>query len=407
MADRPSAQTMTSETSLSTRETRRLNRSRVLSALRFQALAGRAEVAAFTGLTEAAVSRITRELIDAGVLTEETPPAADGRSVGRPLIKLSLVGGAAHVLAFEIAASAQSVSLIDMRGERIGHTELSLLDGLKPDVALRRAADAGLKLIEKGGISIGTVVGAGVSIAGAVDPDSGEVLSAPNIGWFGVPVASPLEKRLRMPVRVESRASALLLAEHRLGVAKHVRNVLLINLALGIGGAIMMDGRLMRGRNHAAGLIGHMPMPGATGLCVCTRIGCLDTLASGRAILSRLDRLSTHSDLTRHGTSDAQTLRAVVQEADQGDIAAMKVLRDAGKHLGTALQWSGATLQPDLIVIAGEPSRSVAYLEGVKSSYSDPQAAPLAVSGIANEVAAAELALDAFVYTKGLDIGRQ
>jgi len=396
---------MSSEYSLSTRETRRLNRSRVLSALRFQALAGRAEVAAFTGLTEAAVSRITRELIDAGVLTEESPPASGGRSVGRPLIKLSLVGGAAHVLAFEIAASAQSVSLIDMRGDRIGHAELSLLDGLKPDVALRRAADAGLKLIERTGISPGTVVGAGVSIAGAVDPDSGHVLSAPNIGWSSVPVAGPLAKRLRMPVRVESRASALLLAEHRLGVAKHARNVLLINLALGIGGAIIMDGRLVRGRNHAAGQIGHMPMPGATGLCMCTRTGCLDTLASGRAILSRLDRLSTHSDLTRHGASDAQTLRAVVHEADQGDIPTMQVLRDAGQHLGTALQWSGATLQPDLIVIAGEPSRSVAYLEGVRASYSDPQAAPIAVSRIANEVAAAELALDAFVYTKGLDIG--
>ncbi|MEN9628028.1 MAG: hypothetical protein RJA10_1255, partial [Pseudomonadota bacterium] len=386
------------------RDPRRLNRSRVLSAIRHLGPASRAEISERTGFTEAAVSRITRELIDAGVLMEATPPQPPARAAGRPQVKLSLVGAAAHVLALEIAANAQSVSLMDLHGAQIAHQALNLLDGLKPEQALMQAAEAGLALIAQARLPRGAVVGAGVGIAGAVDPATGVIVSAPNIGWQGVPVAEPLARRLGLAVQVESRPSALLLAEQRLGVAQGARHVLLLNVALGIGGAVMLDGRLARGRDHAAGQIAHMPMWGATGLCLCSRRGCLDTLASGRAVLARLGRLSPHTDPGRHGPLDAQSLRDVAAAAGQGEPQAHEAFRTAGTHLGTALRWAAAALQPELIVLAGVAAHCTAYVDGVRQTFADAQDLPIAIGRIGNEVAAGELALDRFVFSGGFEL---
>jgi predicted NBD/HSP70 family sugar kinase len=388
----------------SSRDPRRLNRSRVLAAIRFGGCRGRAEIAARTGLTEPAVSRITRELIDACVLREEVPEAVEGRVAGRPQTRLSLVRASANVLAFEIAANSQSVSLIDLAGTVIGTLELNLLDGLTRAATLKRAADGGLRLMRRCGVPPDRVVGAAVSVAGSVDAAAGRVTSAPNIGWHDVPVVEPLAARLGMRVRVESRSSALLLAEHRLGVARGVSDVFLVNVALGLGGAVMFDGRLVRGRLHAAGQIAHLPMPAANGICLCGRIGCLDTVASGRAILAALGRLSARGDASAHGSSDARMLRVTADAARAGDPAAVQAFGDAGRQLGTALRWVAAAIQPELIVLTGVPSRTTPYVDGVRAASDDPDAAPIVVGTIPDPIAAGELALDAFVYANGFDL---
>jgi predicted NBD/HSP70 family sugar kinase len=391
---------------LSSIEARRVNRGRVLSAIRFGSLSSRADVALLTGLTEPAVSRITRELIEANILREESTSAPTSRSPGRPQIKLSIVNESIYVLAFDIAASAQMVSVVDIQGNSIGQSRLNLLDGLEPTVAINHAADEALKLIEKLNISKSKIFGVGVGIAGTVNADTGQVIDAPNISsdWRDLSVGKILTERLGISVRVESRANALLLAEHQLGVAREFQDILLINLSLGIGGAVMVEGKLVRGRRHAAGHIGHMPMPDAKKVCLCSRIGCLDTLASGHSILSKLGRLTQHADSSKHGAFDAQELSMVLQEAEQGNAAAKSAFKEAGQYLGAALQWTTAALQPQLIVLAGIPSRSVDFIEGVNTTYSDPDAAPFVMSQITYETATSELALNAFVYADGFEI---
>jgi len=397
---------MIATNNLSTIEARRINRGRVLSAIRFGSLSSRADIAVLTGLTEPAVSRIARELIEANILREEATSVPSSRARGRPQIKLSIVDESIYVLAFDISASVQMVSLVNVQGHSIGQRRLDLLDGLEPTTAILRAADAALELIDELKILKIKVFGAGVGLAGSVNADEGRVIDAPNIGsgWRGLQVGKLLTEKLGMRVRVESRANALLLAEHRLGVARHAHDILLINLSLGIAGAVMIEERLVRGRQHAAGHIGHMPMPGADKVCLCSRKGCLDTLASGHAILSRLGRLPIHADLTKHGAFDAQELSMVAIEAEQGNVEAKKAFKEAGQYLGTALNWATAALQPQLIVLAGTPSHSSDFIEGVTMTYSDPEAAPFLVSIISHETAAGELALNAFVYADGFEL---
>jgi glucokinase len=167
----------------------------------------------------------------------------------------------------------------------------------------------------------------------------------------------------------------------------------------------MIDGRLARGRDHAAGQIAHMPMPGATGRCLCSRQGCLDTLASGRAILACLGRVSAHANPAHHGSSDAQSLREAAASAERGEPTARAAFHTAGTHLGTAMQWAAAALQPELVVLAGVAAHCSAYVDGVRQTYADAQAVPVLVSRITNEAAAGELALDSFVYSDGFELG--
>jgi predicted NBD/HSP70 family sugar kinase len=114
--------------------------------------------------------------------------------------------------------------------------------------------------------------------------------------------------------------------------------------------------------------------------------------------------LTQHADSSKHGAFDAQELSMVLQEAEQGNAAAKSAFKEAGQYLGAALQWTTAALQPQLIVLAGIPSRSEDFIEGVNTTYSDPDAAPLVMSQITYETATSELALNAFVYADGFEI---
>ncbi|WP_231391807.1 ROK family protein [Arthrobacter sp. 35W] len=200
----------------------------------------------------------------------------------------------------------------------------------------------------------GALRGVGVGAAGVVDHREGTILVASDsfVDWAGTPVGRILGHNLGVPVSVENDVNAFLAGEVAAGAARGRPNVLGITLGTGVGGAVHLDGRLVRGAHGAAGEIGHVPGFGDA-LCTCGRRGHLETLASGRSIATRY----------RERTGSVADAAQIAQAARTGDADALAVFADAGMAVGRAIIMVSGMADPDAVVIGGGVAQAWDVLE--------------------------------------------
>jgi predicted NBD/HSP70 family sugar kinase len=388
------------QSSNTTRDMRIANRHLVLTHVRDHSPVTRIDLSKMTGLTEPSLSRISRELLGVGLLME-TDSSKQNSRVGRPSVGLRLGDEGAFVLGFDISANSQSVCLVNLRGDVLEGRGLQLDFSAPPAQTLRMAAATANQMVMASKIVRSRLLGAGVAIAGVVDAANEKLMTAPNLGWSDVAVAAILSKEISTPVHVENRTRALLMAESRVGAARGKKNVALFQPSLGIGGALMLDGRLIRGSRNAAAQIGHLPAAAGKELCSCGRHGCLDTVGSGHAILTRLGLIKKRRQMTGHGPSDARLLREAIEMTNR-DAKAARAFRTAGYCLGTALKQVAVLLDPEIIILGGTVLPATSYFEGVKEAFANYNEVPLVISRISEEAVASELALDIFVFSGSL-----
>lgn len=251
------------------------------------------------------------------------------------------------------------------------------------DTAARLAADL-LDAAGPGPVGVGT--------AGTVDPATGTIRYATDSlpGWTGTPVVDALAGRLGRPVRVTNDVNAAALGECWAGATRGCRDVLLVAVGTGLGGAIVRDGRIEDGARGAAGEVAHLPAPGAERLrCGCGRYGHLEAIASGTGLAAAY----------AEQTGSPVTGQAVAERAAAGDVAARQVRDRAGAALGAALAGLVALLDPQAVVLAGGaadtllPAASTAYAAELPAGWADVPLLPAALGADAVVVGAARLAL--------------
>ncbi len=386
---------------------RKKSRNTVLGCIRDEGLIPRTEISEITGLTEAAISRITRELLEAGLLREVLTGKGEAKKGrGRPLVGLELNDKGAFALGIDMSAISQSITLIDLCGKIFSKRELNFTSMKAPLAVLSAAAEEAKRMICISGIPETLLLGAGVAVAGVVDSNNRVLIKAPNLGWDNVPVADLLEKHLNMPIVVSSRPGAILMAEHRRGIAKGKNEIALFLASLGIGGAIMVSGSLVAGHRNSAGQIGHLPVTSGSEICTCGRNDCLDTKASGHSILTRLGLVPRRDSKTGHGPADSKLLLEVKDKAEKGDLSARRSLNKSGFQLGRALRGIGTVLDPEIIIIAGTLAQSQNYMHGVIQGFGNFNEIQLSASAISEDIAAAWLALDVFAFSENLEFSR-
>ncbi len=196
---------------------------------------------------------------------------------------------------------------------------------------------------------------ASVAVPGTVNVADGIVLTAPNIpSLTGFHLAQSLEAELNKPVLIENDANAAAVGEMWQGAAQGVRSNVCITLGTGVGGGIILDGKLWRGADGSAGEIGHMAIEPFGGVrCGCGSQGCLEVYASATALV-RMLRESTahHPDSNLPGTEDL-TAEAIYRWAMSGNKLAIDVFKRMGVYLGIGLANLVNILNPEMIVIAG------------------------------------------------------
>jgi glucokinase len=200
----------------------------------------------------------------------------------------------------------------------------------------------------------------GVGAAGFVDAQRSTVLFAPNLAWRDEPLRTAIEGRCGLPVVIENDANAAAWGEVRFGAGRGEDFVVVLTVGTGIGGGIVLGGRLLRGRFGVAGEIGHINIVPDGRRCGCGLEGCWEQYASGRALVQEAQELANASpamarDLLRlaGGEPDMITGPMVTQAAREGDVAALRCFDVVGTWLGRGMAQLAAVLDPGLFVLGG------------------------------------------------------
>jgi glucokinase len=203
------------------------------------------------------------------------------------------------------------------------------------------------------------VAAVGFGIPARVDARTGASVGAVHLPLEEVPFRDVMSERLGLPVTVDNDATAAALAEHRFGAARGARHAVLLTLGTGIGGGLVLDGRLYRGSGGAAGELGHMPVDANGPRCQgsCPGRGCLEALASGSAIGragAEAGRREPSSALGRALAGGREVTGGLVTElAHDGDPLARAVLAEAGRWLGVGIASLVNALDPEVVVVGG------------------------------------------------------
>ncbi len=329
------------------------NRRRVVEVLRLQGLASQAEIARATGLSRSTVSTLILELRSAGLITEFVDGRGDAtrsqRAVpaGRPPVLVGLDDAAGAAVGIDFGHSHVRVGIANLSHQVIAER----FREFDVDSDARGALDAAAAMVgealAEAGVGRDRVIGVGMGIPGPVDSRSGTVGSASILpAWVGLAPADEMANRLELPVEIDNDANVGALAEVLWGAARGHSEVVYVKASTGIGAGIVTGGRLHRGAVGTAGEIGHTTVDEQGPLCRCGSRGCLETVASGAAVLAQV-RGTQNRDLT---------LAAVLELAAGGDPVCRRAIADAGRQIGVAMAAICNILNPELIVVGGQLS---------------------------------------------------
>jgi len=202
------------------------------------------------------------------------------------------------------------------------------------------------------------VIGVGVGAPGPLDRERGIVVTTPNLGWTNFPLRDVIAERTRLPVRIDNDANCATLGEWWLGAARGANNVIGMTIGTGIGGGIILGGRLYHGSSDVAGEIGHATIDITGRRCKCGNYGCLEAYASGPSIADRAREAVGSDDeaflvLMVGGDANKITAATVYEAAKLGDDVALDVVRETSRFLGAGIANLLNIFNPDVVVIAG------------------------------------------------------
>jgi glucokinase len=202
------------------------------------------------------------------------------------------------------------------------------------------------------------VIAVGLGAAGLVEDDAGTMRYAPNISWRDLSLRDRMRDAFGLPVRVDNDCATAAYGELRAGAARGFRHVLYVGVGTGIGGGLIVDGRVYRGANGFAAEIGHIVVEPDGPACGCGNRGCWETVASGSAI-TREGRVAatrhTHSAIAEFAGGDPDVVSGslVTKAAGEGDPTAMGILAEVGTRLGEGIAGLVNVLDPQLVVVGG------------------------------------------------------
>jgi N-acetylglucosamine repressor len=308
----------------------------------------RADVARATHLTRTSVSDLVTELQEQGLVEEvgygktSTGASASMRpGRGRTPILLAVIPNALHVVAIDLANEEFRGAVTNLRNEILYSTVVHLDEPGTIANDKRDSLDLIYELVDN--LVAWTnrpVLGIGIGTPGLVDSPNGIVVEAVNLEWRDLPLGRLLQERYHLPVYVANDSQVAALAVYMFEEGRGDENVVVIKIGHGIGAGIILGGHLFHGDGGGAGEIGHVAVVEHGERCRCGNHGCLETVASDRAVTlhaQALARSNTDSLLNRLApNAEAVTFEMVVQAARACDPAALQIVRETGQYLGIA-----------------------------------------------------------------------
>jgi predicted NBD/HSP70 family sugar kinase len=326
---------------------------RVLELIASGQAVSRTELAGLLGAAPSTISLTVAQLVERGLVAERGTSASSG---GRPRKVLRLGGEDEFAVAADIGGRHARIGVIHPGGglTDVSTVPLEIADG--PEAALPRIAETLESLAGRRGRE--RLRGVGLSLPGPVDVETGVVtLPSRMPGWNRFPVGAWIEERFGVPAAVDNDANCMAVGEHTAHLTRR-RQSIMVKIGSAIGAGIIVDGRLYRGATGAAGDITHVRIEAAGDIpCSCGNTGCLETVASGAALVRVL----------RESGADVTTIEDVVRLASDADPQATRAVRQAGRYLGQVLAANVNFFNPDAVYLGGILSTLEPLVAAVRS----------------------------------------
>ncbi len=260
-------------------------------------------------------------------------------------------------LGIDIGGTKLAFAIADANGRLLHKLRRPTQAHLGSDTVVKNILDSTAELIKQANLSPSQIVCIGVSCPGPVDCNTGEIHNPPNLpDWGSVPLKKILEEQFRIPAKFENDANAAALAEFLFGAGAGRKNLVYLTMSTGIGGGIIVDGRLYRGAHGSAGELGHQILLPDGPLCGCGRRGCLEALCSGTALAKIMKaKVPNHPDSIMLGLVGGKIEKLdahiLLQAARDDDKLALSILRKAGYYLGWGLANLTNILDPEIFIL--------------------------------------------------------
>jgi glucokinase len=270
----------------------------------------------------------------------------------------------------ETAAKQDFYAGVDLGGTKIltgifdanlnclGRAKVSTKAERGPEEVIERIARCVRDAVDECDLDMKQIKAVGIGAPGTVDAEAGRIIFAPNLRWEGIPLKKSLEKQLAVPVHVENDCNAAILGIYEAELASKPRHVVGIFLGTGIGGGIILDGKLFSGFTGTAGEIGHMVIVVGGPKCGCGSRGCFEALASRTAIFRRLSEAVADGKktiLTEMLGPDLKDLRSgdLRKAIKKGDKLVEQIIEEAAEYTGIAVANIVNILNPEVVVLGG------------------------------------------------------
>ncbi|MEK5059812.1 MULTISPECIES: ROK family glucokinase [unclassified Paenibacillus] len=235
-------------------------------------------------------------------------------------------------------------------------------------------------IVEASPYSWDQLAGVGAGVAGFTNVREGIIILAPNVGFRDVPIRSILEERLGKPVKIDNDANVAALGEAWAGAGAGVDNCVCYTLGTGVGGGIIINGKIYQGFSGMAGELGHVSVvPDLEAIkCGCGKMGCLETVSSATGIIRMAKDAVERGDHTSLSTVPSIMAKDVFDAAKAGDEVALRIVRRAAFYLGKSLAAVAAVLNPQAYIIGGGVSKAGEFLfDEVRSVFASYTPEPL------------------------------
>ena len=303
----------------------------------------RVELARRLDLSAPSLSRLTKPLVDSGLLVEVDENRSRDPRLGRPQRPLDVVPDAHHFIGIKLTGDVAYGVITTLRADVVTSAERPL-PSTDPDATVAVIAELAVALAD----SAPSVTALGISIGGR-SPDHSLVSSAPFLDWTDVPFGSMVEAATGLPVVVENDLVALTEAEHWFGAGRDARRFAVVTIGAGVGYGLVVGGQVVTGIDAGFGPVGHIPLNPNGPVCFAGHRGCSTAMLSIPAICAQAS-----AALGRTLGYDE-----VLDLAAAGDPAARRVVDDAGHALGLLCALVGNLTMPEKIVLSGEGIRLV------------------------------------------------
>ena len=332
-------------------QTKEHNKRLVLKLIYDEGEMSRADIARKTELTRTTVSGIVAELIDDKLVIEAGLAPSAG---GKPPTWLKINEDAFHCICADLGSQGMRGAIVNLRGKIKGRINIPI-DNPDGEAALELVYQLIDNLID---LAESPLVGIGIGTPGLMDAQKGIVRYAVNLDWQDFPLGELLMTRFELPVYIANDCQAAALGEYIFGGREIESSLIVIKLGRGIGAGIVLNGKLFYGDSCGAGEIGHVSVVDGGERCLCGNYGCLETVASNRAILKRAQAIyndDPNSILHQYAsTSGEVNIEMVLKAYRAGDQVIRRIVHEASSYLGNAVANLVSALNIHRIEIAGD-----------------------------------------------------